>query len=181
MKKPRKSSKSVPAAIIMSPTMAPTQGAIPPPGPITLKEVSITPFMTPESICDKARRLAQEDEVARKAAQRAKKQAFLDSMFKPGEYTLNDDGTYTICGWKWQLWAGDEANGPYLTFNASAYWQSSPPHLNLYRGVVLSYQSANDPLSLGRALRGIDENVADIDYCYPNTLMGRLSLWFATH
>lgn len=133
--------------------------------------------MTTESICVKARRLALEEDHVKNLAKQTKRQSFLDALFAPGEYTLNEDGTYTICGWRWELWTGEEGHHPYLTFNAWRPIGWDTPPFNRYRGFKLEGQLVNDIISLGKALVAIDNEVANIDRLYPKTFFGNFKAY----
>jgi hypothetical protein len=138
---------------------------------------SITQGLAPESVCDRARRLAREKEAADEAKRAEAKIAFLNSLFKPGEYVANDDGTYTICGWIWRVL--NPTSAPCLSFNESgpiAYTSA----FNMHRGILLRTRYAYNVTQLGDALLEIDAEVAYIDRRYPDTLWGNLKKWLFT-
>ncbi len=133
-----------------------------------------------ETVCDYARRIAREEQDAANREQEVKREAFLDTICAPHERVRNEDGTYTICGWRWKLRLDGITKAFYLVCHDT--------HFGRYidSGVVF-IPSFNAPAGgqrvyslsyLGRALLDFDQQKARIDTEESRSLWSRFLSWF---
>lgn len=141
---------------------------------------ALIPDSPSESICERARRIAREEQAAARREREAKRAAFLDTICVPHERTLNDDGTYTICGWRWAIRGGyDTKDLVSLVLNEHIPLCAAGPqwYVNRYRGFDLDRHYVYNVKGLGQALLAIDRQCQLIDTQFPKTLWGRIKLF----
>lgn len=148
--------------------------------PVKVKDAVTT--HTSENICDKARNLATQAARARANEEATREQEFMDSLFPDrSQYTNHGDHTYTICGLRWHysmmryLWGNSVAQ-------QNLYPLQDHPE-NQYRGVGIFPHytgsiAATNLTEFGRLLLRRDKHIKFIDATYPDTLWGRIRLWF---
>lgn len=135
-----------------------------------------------EPICSRARRIAQEEADHEQAELAAKLAVLLTAVCGDEIPPRNDDGTYTICGYRWTphgIYAGGTSNlachDQYLGF----YIDYGNRWNGLYECAV-GAREVTDTLSLGRALLAMDAHKAELMAKYPNTLWGRFRARWAS-
>ncbi len=115
--------------------------------------------MTNETICEKARRLANESRAARRAEERE-----LVSQIIGGEAPeARADGVYEICGYEWVYWGGS-----YGLKCSSRY-----------KGIILIHHLyARDIASFGDILLNADKRLAELKVEYPDNRWGNIRAWW---
>lgn len=126
---------------------------------------------TNESICAIARRITQERWKTEKAAVLVTQEAFIKGLVGDA-FVLNEDGSYQICGRRWHYFSG-------YTFATTE--QGRNPHIAMFdkwKGLRLSGASIRDLDGLGGELIRADQQVEAYEKEYPDTLWGRIKLWW---
>lgn len=164
-RKPIRADKALGEALVSSIDPSPSVSA-----PIKVKDAITV------SICDKARELASNEAKARVNEAMVREQTFMDSLFPDRtQYVNHGDHTYTICGLRWTYDDGpprlyvirDHPDNQYRSTPIFGPWDDSTASTCLTH--------------FGAVLLRRDAHVEFIDRTYPNTLWGRIRLWFNYH
>ena len=128
-----------------------------------------------ETACEHALRLAKQDKQKRGNEAATREQAFMDSLFPDRtEYVKHEDGTYTICGLRWEY-------GVTELSRSNIHVIRDHPD-NRYRNTPIFREWDDSTFSttlieLGRVLLRRDAHVKYIDSTYPKGFWGRFFLW----
>lgn len=127
---------------------------------------------TPESLCDRARRLAHEAEAKRLGKRAEEECAFLESILGADGMRAapfhDESKTYTICGWRWSLYQIADQYYLALAFHPA----------NLVRRQTPIGHTVITLEGLGEALIALDKEAAAIRAKYPETLWGDFRAWW---
>jgi hypothetical protein len=132
------------------------------PQPVSMDKVLQGEIAKTETICEKARRLAEAEELAEFNRQYDAKAAFLSQF---GLRVQLFDPVYELCGRKWVLVSAGRA---YLL----------PDTSETYRGIPLyeSEHMVSDLVSLGRVVMDMEYREKELHILYPRTIWGTLML-----
>lgn len=132
-----------------------------------------------ESVCDCARRLAREEQDAANKEREAEREAFLDTICARHERVRNEDGTYTICGWRWRFITHFDGTQSLVCHDRYKGVLIDPQaYYDMTREILMAGRHVYSVSDLGRALLAFDQQKARIDAEESRSLWSRFLSWF---